>query len=220
MRTLTKDEINTIAGANGDPIRAVQNLPGVNRSNLDAAVIIEGSAPPEDTRFFVDGIDVPLSFHLFGNTSVIIPEAVDHVDYISAGFGAEFGRTTSGLVGLWTIQPRFDRMHGLAFFDLINAGAAFEAPVGKSSGIFISARKSYTDVFLRAFENNNAYFDLTPIPSYEDATIIFGSDLAPIDQLKGRGTELQRRVMSYLRDTPVDPANHKTWSIRIRQPVW
>ena len=62
-RTLKRQEFLKAPGAGGDPLKAVQNLPGVNRpAPFSAQVIIQGSAP-DDTRYQIEGHEVPLIFH-------------------------------------------------------------------------------------------------------------------------------------------------------------
>jgi hypothetical protein len=83
-KSLTSDQFLTMPGSNGDPIKAVQNLPGVNRTNaFSSQVVIEGSAP-EDTQYTIDGHEVPNIFHFGGLSSVVTPEALDRVDYLYA----------------------------------------------------------------------------------------------------------------------------------------
>jgi len=86
QKSLTQAEFLTLPGANGDPVKAVQNLPGVNRvSGFSSHVVIQGAAP-KDTKYNVDGHEIPLVFHFGGLSSVVMPEALDTVDYLSAGF--------------------------------------------------------------------------------------------------------------------------------------
>jgi hypothetical protein len=92
QKRLRQEEFLQMPGSGGDPVKAVQNLPGVNRtSGGDARVVIQGSEP-EDTKYNIDGHQVPLVFHFGGLSSVVTPEAVGSVDYFSAGYGPEFGR--------------------------------------------------------------------------------------------------------------------------------
>ena len=132
-KSLDQAQFLTVPGANGDPVKAIQNLPGINRSSFASAqVIIEGSSP-NDTRYNTDNQNVPLIFHFGGLTSVLLPEAIDHVDYLSAGFGPEFGQTTAGLVNLTVKDPKTDRIHGFGFMDLLNAGGMLEGPINDHS---------------------------------------------------------------------------------------
>ena len=60
-------EVERIPGFAGDVIKSVQALPGVARPTMDnpGAIVVRGSGN-YDTRFFLDGVDIPLLFHYGG----------------------------------------------------------------------------------------------------------------------------------------------------------
>ena len=60
--TLKQSDFLTLPGSAGDPVRALENLPGVLQS-FDANVAIQGS-PPEDTKYLIEGHEIPFIFHL------------------------------------------------------------------------------------------------------------------------------------------------------------
>ncbi|MFN7685205.1 MAG: TonB-dependent receptor plug domain-containing protein, partial [Oligoflexia bacterium] len=182
-RTLKASQVRTLPGAGGDPLRALQNLPGVNRpAPFSSQVIIQGSAP-KDTRYLIDGHEVPIIFHFGGLSSVVLPDALDRVDYLTAGYGPEYGRALGGLVGVWTRSPRSDRVHGLAFVDLLNAGGYIEGPAGKGR-FLLGARQSYIGAILKAATQDNSAFDLTLAPTFGDVVGIYERPLTDRDDFK------------------------------------
>ncbi len=183
-QSLDQSQFLTMPGANGDPVKAIQNLPGINRPNaLSAQVIIEGSSP-FDTRYDIDDLVVPIIFHLGGLSSVVIPEAVDHVDYLSAGFGPEYGNTTAGYVNLGIRDPQTDRVHGFAFVDLLNAGGLVEGPLGESSSFLVGGRQSYIGFVLALVAKGDKDFNLTVAPDFEDTIVELKSQVTPIDTFR------------------------------------
>lgn len=181
-RSLKASQITQIPGSGNDPIKAIQNLPGVNRpAPLQSQVIIQGSAP-EDTRYQINGHEVPIIFHFGGLTSVVPPESLDRVDYLSAGYGPENGRAIGGLVGAVTRSARDDRLHGTAFLDVFNAGLFLEGPLSPSSRFLFGVRKSYIGEVLRAVLPEDGDFNLTVAPSFSDLTAQVEVDVTPIDQ--------------------------------------
>ncbi len=183
-RTLKASEFMTVPGARGDPVKAVQNLPGVARPNgFSSQVIIEGSAP-QDTRYWIDGHEVPIIFHFGGLTSVLTPESIDRVEYLAAGYGPEYGRALGGQVGVWTRTPKKDRLQGFAFMDIFNAGGLLEGPVGEKGSFLISARQSYIGAVLRRALKNNSSLNFTVAPQFSDTTAIYETELTPRDHFK------------------------------------
>jgi hypothetical protein len=183
-KSLTAAQFSKLPGSGGDPIRAVQNLPGVNRAApFQAQVIIQGSAP-QDTRYMINGHEVPIIFHFGGLSSVVIPESLERVDYLAAGYGPEFGRAIGGLVGVQTRPALKDRIHGFGFVDIFNAGALLEGPVGEKSTFLIGARKSYIGNVLGVVAKGNKDFNLTVAPTFGDLTGIYETEISPRDHLR------------------------------------
>lgn len=202
-KSISGSDVSKLAGASNDPIKAVQNLPGVNRSGgFSSQVVIEGSSPNE-TLYLIDGHEVPIIFHFGAFSTVVPPEAVDRVDLMSSGFGVDYGRTTAGLVGVQLRVPRRDRLHGLGYFDLFNVGAMVEGPVGEKSSFYLGARQSYIGLVLRALFAGNSDFNLTVAPDFRDLTGIFQSEVTPIDTFK-LSTVGSLDTLSFVLNAPVD----------------
>lgn len=190
-KSLDQTQFLTVPGANGDPVKAVQNLPGVNRASaFSSQIIIEGSSP-NDTRYNVDNQNVPLIFHFGGISSIILPEAIDHVDYLSAGFGPEFGQSIAGLVNLAVKDPKTDRLHGFAYVDLLNTGGMLEGPISDHSSFLFGLRQSYIGVVLRKALKKNSNFDFTAAPDFRDTVLEYKNTLSSQDtfRLVGIGSQ-------------------------------
>ncbi|MBI3557124.1 MAG: carboxypeptidase-like regulatory domain-containing protein [Deltaproteobacteria bacterium] len=206
-RTLRASEFLTVPGARGDPVKAVQNLPGVARANgFSSQVIIEGSAP-QDTRYWIDGHEVPIIFHFGGLTSVLIPESIDRVEYLAAGYGPEYGRALGGQVGVWTRSPKKNRLQGFGFVDIFNSGGLLEGPVGEYGSFMVSARQSYIGAVLRRALKNNSSLNLTVAPQFSDTTMMYETELTPRDHFKVVGVG-SRDQLEFLFTQPVkqDPS--------------
>ncbi len=183
QKTLKQEEFLQMPGSGGDPVKAVQNLPGVNRVGSSAQVVIQG-AEPEDTRYNIDGHDVPLIFHFGGLSSIVTPEAVESVDYLSAGYGPQFGLALGGHVGLNVRKPQTDRQHGMAFMDLYNMGFLVEGPLSEDSSYLISGRYSYIGLVLKEATKNNKDFNLTVAPSFYDINAQYDKKLSANEELR------------------------------------
>ncbi len=186
VKTLKQEQFVNMPGTGGDPVKAVQVLPGVNRtSGFSSRVVIQGSGP-DDTNYQIDDHEVPILFHFGGFSSVVFPEAVDRVETFSAGYGPELGRANGGWVGLWTRSPRGDRFRGIGFVDLINAGALIEGPAGKDAAFLFSARQSYIGYVLNQFisRSGSSGFDLTVVPAFTDVNGVYENQLTEKDKLK------------------------------------
>lgn len=212
-RTLTSKEIRRIPGTFGDPVKVIQTLPGAARSPFGTGLLIIRGANPEDSGVYVDGIRVPLIYHLTGTTSVIAPDLVESVDYLPGGYAAKFGRTSAGTIDVRTVQS-IDETRISAGADVLDAQAYVQTniPVNKDGdkklGVAIGARRSYIDAFLPLFLNDSAfsikprYYDyqvklLAPTPEHRRLSLfVYGFDdtleiSTPEDRAQGSDADAQ-----------------------------
>jgi hypothetical protein len=186
VKTLTQDQFLTVPGAGGDPVKAVQNLPGVNRvQGFSSRVVIQGS-DPGDTRYDIDGHEIPQAFHFGGLTSVVMPESIERVDYLSAGYGPENGRAMGGIVSLKTREPEAEDRDKKYFFfaDTLKAGGLYEQKIDDKSRFLISGRYSYVGQILSRVFEDNEQLNLTVVPEFADLTGIYTRDLGDGEKVK------------------------------------
>ena len=173
--TLTIEEIQQVAGTFGDPIKVVQNLPGVARSPFDFGLLVVRGSGPEDTGEYVDGIRVPLLYHFGGFRSVITPIMIDSIDFYPGGYSVRWGRTTGGVMNVSTRREWPDQVHGLARVDLLDAEAAVVGPFKKDGnkvgGFGVAGRRSYIDLVLPALTPPSLDLSNTVLPQWWDAQI-------------------------------------------------
>ncbi|MCF8060703.1 MAG: TonB-dependent receptor [Bacteriovoracaceae bacterium] len=186
--SLSREEFLKAPGSNGDPVRALENLPGVLQT-YDANVAIQGS-PPESTRYLIEGHEIPFIFHFFGLNTVAVPETVDSIDFLSAGYGPEFGRANSGIINLNLRAPRTDRVHAMSFVDFTAAGGFVEGPIGDKGdkSFFLGGRYSYIGEVLKfgseKFAENDG--EDAPPPTFNTAPTYFDMNFTYHQKLSGR----------------------------------
>lgn len=166
-KTLTQKQFLKAPGALGDPVKAVQNLPGVANQAFSSRIVIQGSEP-DDTKYRLNGHEIPLVFHFGGLTSVVPPTAVETVDYLSSGYGPEYGRALGGIVNLNTRKPKEDRWHGEGFFDITKVGVLGEGPLSENSSLILSGRLSYFGTVLKKIAEEKEEFAVTSAPEFND----------------------------------------------------
>ncbi len=169
---LKQREFISLPGSGGDPVKATQNLAGINRSKFGLAGVVIQGAEPEDTGYTIDGHDIPLIFHFGGLSSVLFPEATKAVNFLSAGYGPEFGQKLGGYIGLETTSPNKEKWSGFAFVDLLNTGGLIQGPINSKSEILIGGRYSYVNQVLKLMRKDDGtvaspnFYDITSIYNY------------------------------------------------------
>ncbi len=143
--TLRDQELREVPGTMGDPFRVVMLLPGVSGIVSGLAYPVVRGTSPASTGYFLDGVRVPLLFHLALGPAVVHPDFLDSVDFYPGAPPPEYGRLLGGAIDGKIRKPRDDRWHGSVYADLINAGGLIEYPVAKTGTDFtVAGRVSYT----------------------------------------------------------------------------
>ncbi|MFP2913577.1 NB-dependent receptor, partial [Pyxidicoccus sp. 3LFB2] len=147
--TLHEQELREVPGTQGDPFRVVMLMPGVASvaSGLGYPVVRGGQ--PAATGYFLDGVRVPMLYHLLLGPAVIHPDFIDTIDFHPGTPPVQYGRLLGGAVEGRLSRPREDRLHATAYADLINAGGFIEVPFEKTgTSVTVAARYSYTGLLI------------------------------------------------------------------------
>ena len=179
---LTKAETRLLPGAFGDPFRAIEALPGVTPLASGLPYFYIRGAPPGNVGYYLDGIRVPLLFHLGLGPAVIHPGLIGDVDLFPHG-STSLGRFAGGIVSAEPAAPRPDP-HAEANIRIIDAGAIVEIPFaqGKADAV-VAGRYSYTGPLFSLIESNTslaygdyaARFTYAPNPHHRFTFFAFGS---------------------------------------------
>ncbi len=167
--TLSRAEVRLLPGAFGDPFRAIEALPGVTPIASGLPYFFVRGAPPGNVGYFLDGIRVPLLYHLGLGPSVVHPAIVDRVDLYSGGYPAQIGRFAGGVVAGETREPR-DEVNAEAVIRVVDAGALVEAPFDNGRGsVLVGGRYSYTGGLFSILQSDIRldYWDYQARASYD-----------------------------------------------------
>ncbi len=186
-QTLDAEEFKRLPGAQGDTLKAIQNLPGVARAPFGGGQLVVWGSAPQDTRVYVDGVYIPTLYHFGGLRSTVNGEVVQSLVFVPGGYGVDHGRGLGGVIEVDTRRPRTDGYHGFVQLDLIDGSFLVEGPITKNLSFSVSARRSWIDAFLPIFTSSD--FQLSPVyydyqadltwhaTKHDDVDVfIFGSD--------------------------------------------
>ncbi|MEZ4401096.1 MAG: TonB family protein [Kofleriaceae bacterium] len=147
-RTLQRQQLQSVPGTFGDPVRVIQTLPGVARAPFGLGFLLIRGSNPDDSLVYIDGHKVPLLFHFLGGPSVLNAEMLEGIELYPGGYPARYGRSHGGVVSLQTRAAKSDGVHGSADVDLLDAGGYVRAPLSKRWAVAVAGRRSYLDAFL------------------------------------------------------------------------
>jgi hypothetical protein len=176
VTSLTRAEVRLLPGAFGDPFRALETLPGVTPIFSGLPFFYVRGAPPGNVGYFLDGIRVPVLYHLGLGPSVVNPALVERVDLYPGGYPARYGQYAGGIVAGET-KPPLPEWHGEGVLRLVDAGALVEGPFdGGRGAALVGGRYSYTGALLSLAAPDTTL-------AYWDYQARIGYDLTPSDRV-------------------------------------
>jgi TonB family protein len=182
--TLSRDELTTVPGTFGDPLRVIQNLPGVARIPYGLGQLVVRGAAPQDSSVFVDGQRVPLLYHFLGGPSVLTPNLIDNIAFYPGGFGVHYGRATAGVLDVTTRGEPLTQLHGNADINLLDSSGYIEGPLGDGISGGVAARRSYIDLLLPfVIPQRSGATTVVATPVYWDYQARADKELGPAGRL-------------------------------------
>jgi TonB family protein len=208
--SIGRADVEQLPGAFGDPFRAVEALPGVVPMVSGMPFFFIRGAPPGNQGYFIDGVRVPLLYHMAMGPGIVHPALIDRVDLYAGGYPAQYGRFAGAIVAAESKDP-LPELHAQGSVRLVDSGAFVTAPFLRGS-VALGGRYSYTAaiVSLLAPEVELDYWDYqvktTQYLSDKDTVGIFA--LGSLDLVKSSesndpdslvGTEFHRVDFRYER---------------------
>jgi hypothetical protein len=203
--TLSRTEVRQIPGTFGDPFRAIEIMPGVTPVVSGLPFFFIRGAPPGNVGYYLDGVRVPLLFHVGIGPSAVHPALISRVDLYPGGYPARFGRFSGGIVSGETSAPASEA-HGEGNVRLFDVGGLAETPFANGKGsLLLGGRYSYTALLLTQLSSDTTldYWDYQARVGYDvgenDRLSVFGfgsydylGQRTPTGTLTLFGTEFHR----------------------------
>jgi len=175
---LEREEIRVLPGAGNDILKAAQSLPGAARIPFGLGGMVLRGTDPRDTNIYLDGIEVPIAFHVGAVASFFPSTLLESMTVVPGGIGAGWGRALGGMVELRSRPARGDRWRVGSEVSLLDASAYAEGPAA-GGAVALGLRRSYVDAVLGAVMTPEDRF----LPRYYDGQLRWERGTAPTGQL-------------------------------------
>ena len=167
-KTLSMKEVKKVPGFGGDAIKVVRALPGASRPAFISGDVLLRGARSHDTRFFIDGVEIPALFHFGGLRSTYSSDLLSSIDMYPGGFGVRYGGAIGGIVEVKGRSAKTDRWHGTTDVNLIDAGFMLEGPLSEKLSLQMAGRYSYIGDVIREMTKDEPN---SVVPKYWDGLI-------------------------------------------------
>lgn len=149
LQRIGKNEVQRNPGGNRDISRALQVLPGVASSlSFRNDIIIRGGAPNEN-RFYLDGIEIPVINHFAtqgssgGPVGILNVNFIENVDFYSGAFPANRGNALSSVIEFTQKDGNEERLKTNFTLSATDVGLTFDGPLNDKTTFIFSVRRSY-----------------------------------------------------------------------------
>ena len=166
--SLSGEELSRVPGTGGDPMKAIQALPGVATPDDGSSEPAVRGARASDNAYYVDFLPVGYLFHTGGFARVFNPSLIQRFSMTSAAWSPEYGNVVGAVFDVQLRNPRSDRLGGQADFSLLGANVLVEGPLSSELSFFLAARRSWFDLVLKGGEDKEEGVAYS-IPVYSDS---------------------------------------------------
>ncbi len=202
---MERRQVQRMAGAHGDPIAAVELMPGVvtTPTTSDGGLAVRGSHP-RDTQVFLEGAPVLFLDHVGGYTSFFNGDLLESIDLFPSNYSARYGRALGAVITVDVRDPAERGVHGALDVNVIDASLRAEAAIEDGPSFAVAARRSHVDLFFDAIVPEDAGVDVAPTYLDYQAIAVFRPSDRDRLRLLVYGTKDELR---FLFDDPAgDPA--------------
>ncbi len=158
LKTIGIAEIEKSPGANRDISLVIQSFAGVLSSpSFRNDIIIRGGGPSE-SRFYLDGIEVPNINHFAtqgasgGAVGILNADFLREVNYYSGAFPADRGNALSGVFEFSQVDGNADKLKFRSTLGASEVSGTLDGPIGQKTTFIVSVRRSYLKLLFSALK--------------------------------------------------------------------
>lgn len=158
LRTIDIGEIEKSPGANRDISKIIQSFPGVQSTPAYRNDIIIRGGGPSESRFYLDGVEVPVINHFAtqgasgGSVGILNADFIREVNYYSGAFPANRGNALSGVFEFNQIDGNEEKMNFHGTIGASEIAGTLDGPLGEKTTYVFSIRRSYLQFLFSALK--------------------------------------------------------------------
>lgn len=158
LRSIGIGEIEKSPGANRDISKVIQSFPGVQSTPAFRNDIIIRGGGPSESRFYLDGVEVPFINHFStqgasgGPVGILNADFIREVNYYSGAFPANRGNALSGVLEFYQIDGNEEKLNFQGTLGASEIAATLDGPIGEKTNFVVSVRQSYLQFLFSVLE--------------------------------------------------------------------
>ncbi|MEN9354602.1 MAG: hypothetical protein RL318_1927 [Fibrobacterota bacterium] len=191
-QVISGEDARKVVATMGDPMRAVNTLPGVAvESDFSVRPVVRGGKP-EETRVFLDGVALLQPWHFTASASVFHPEATGQMELHTGTFPVEGAGSLSGALYVQSRPAPVDSLRGVAELSLLKGSLYLGFPVVKGqAGAYVAGQTFWYDFMFKRML---------------DISTVLGADSKEVDEVQESVTLPTFRDLQWGVDARLNPA--------------
>ena len=164
---ISTDKLLKVPGAGGDPLKAIEALPGVVMGGFGPFSIpaVRGSSP-EDNIYITDFVPVGYVFHNDGG-STYNSNLVEDFQLKAGAWGPEFNDALGAVMNTHLRDPYHEDLTTTLDFSLLRMGGMIEGAISEDSAFYASYRESLLQFYVENFIDEDE-IKFTEVPKNSD----------------------------------------------------
>ena len=191
--TISSTKMATMPGSLGDPLKALNALPGVilaapSSGGPVAQPAIRGSSP-RDNQYLSDFLPVGYVFHQ-DSLSIFNSELIESFELRTSGWSGQYNDAIGGVIATQLRDPSFEKASLFLDLSMIRSGILFETPLTENTAFYLSYRESLIHNFVdEIVEDEDFTFSQPPRNHDYQAKFVWDIDFDNIFKLVATGAE-------------------------------
>jgi len=180
---ITTEQLLKVPGSGGDPLKAIEALPGVVLGGFGPFSIpaIRGSNP-QDNIYITDFLPVGYVFHNDGN-STYNDNIIEDFSLKAGAWGPEYNNAIGAVLSTKLRDPYIEPLHTTVDVSFLRMGAMVEGALSDDSAFYASYRQSLLEFYVENFIDEDE-LSFTEVPKNSDYQFKYLKQIDPVSRLR------------------------------------
>ncbi|HEY2849092.1 MAG TPA: TonB-dependent receptor plug domain-containing protein [Gemmatimonadaceae bacterium] len=178
----------------GDVLRTIQLLPGVEtRNDWSSALSVRGGEPDQNL-ILLDGYPVYNPFHLGGLLGTFMDPMVGKVDLLTGAEPLKYGERLSSVLDVKSAEENRRGLHGTADVSLLATTLSVGSAFSDGGSWMIGGRHTYADVIANAIRPNSLPYGFSDLQGHLVRPVFGGAVLSVTGYVGADGTSISQNT--------------------------
>lgn len=180
---ITTEKLLKVPGSGGDPLRAIEAMPGVVLGdNKQGAPAVRGSSPA-DNYYQTDHIPVGYLFHNLGD-STYNSNIIEDFSLKAGAWDSQYSNAIGAVLDTQLRDPYQEGLTTVIDISLLRAGILVEGAVTENSAFYASWREGLLDWYFDEIQDKDEDIAFTQVPQFSDYQLKYHYRISDTSNLK------------------------------------